>query len=108
MAKKWAKKFYKSKPWQYARQQALKRDCYTCADCGGRAEEVHHIVELTESNINDISISLNVKNLISLCHNCHTRRTKGSIDCDQNYIFDSSGQLVPLKPPPLHNEKNGL
>ena len=44
MAKAWAKKFYNSKAWRAVRQQVIKRDHYTCADCYGRAEERYIIL----------------------------------------------------------------
>ncbi len=94
MAKQFAKAFYASKAWKETRKQVLKRDMFTCADCYGRANEVHHKTELTPENINDVRISLNPDNLISLCGNCHKKRTlgKGDVDCD--YCFDENGQVV--------------
>ena len=38
------------------------------------AEEVHHIIKLTPANIDDPEISLNLDNLVSLCHDCHAKR----------------------------------
>ena len=35
------------------------------------AEEVHHKKELTPKNINDISVTVNPNNIISLCDDCH-------------------------------------
>lgn len=35
------------------------------------AEEVHLKKELTPDNINDISVTVNPDNLISLCGDCH-------------------------------------
>lgn len=95
MAKDYAKSFYNSKLWRDCRKQVLRRDLYACAHCYGRAEEVHHIIEITPQNINDINITLNPDNLISLCHNCHTKITKGNTgDVQGNYLFDDSGHLV--------------
>lgn len=100
MAKDWASAFYHSGPWKALRLRALMRDGYTCRICGARACEVDHIQELTPDNISDISISLNLDNLQSLCHDCHTRKTmedKGTItfDCDSEYFFDSDGNISP-------------
>ena len=95
MASAWAEKFYHSKVWKAARRIALHRDHYTCADCFGRADEVHHVIELTPGNINDPMIALNPDNLISLCGKCHKKRTKGSAgDISQGYVFDENGQVV--------------
>lgn len=95
MAKEYAKAFYHSKEWQDLRAWVLHRDLYTCADCGGRATEVHHETTLTASNINDPQIALNSKLLTSLCHDCHTKRTQAEPACDENYFFDENGQLSP-------------
>jgi 5-methylcytosine-specific restriction protein A len=94
MAKKWAIAFYKSKPWRNVRAQRLHMDMYTCCDCGGRAEEVHHIIPLDETNINDPLISLNPDNLMSLCGTCHKKRTMGKADVEEGYKFDEAGQVV--------------
>ena len=94
MAQPWAKGFYNSRLWKAKRKEILNRDMYTC-ECGARASEVHHMIELTPGNIGDVSITLNNDLLISLCHDCHTRVTKGTVDCDDGYMFDDFGQLVP-------------
>ena len=95
MAKAFSDKLYHSRLWRAVRQEVLHRDLYTCRDCDGRAEEVHHIVELTPENINDPMIALNPDNLMSLCHNCHTKITKGSTgDIKEGYIFDEQGQVI--------------
>lgn len=100
MAKAWAKRFYSSKAWLNCRKQALRRDLYTCADCDGRAEEVHHVIELTPENINDASIALNPDNLVALCHSCHDKITKGFTgDVFEGYVFDGDGNVIPAHPP---------
>lgn len=103
MAQAFSKAFYNSPAWQAARRQALTRDGYTCAMCGRRATEVHHVVELTPDNINDRMISLDLGNLQSLCHKCHTELTAeehGRIhaDCDLGYAFDDDGNFIKVSP----------
>lgn len=95
MAKPFAVEFYRSGAWKGQRKNALRRDMFTCADCGGRANEVHHIVELTAENINDMKIALGLDNLISLCHDCHGRRTIGKSDLPDGYFFGKDGQPIP-------------
>lgn len=100
MAKTFAKKFYQSAVWKTARRRALIRDGFTCRFCGARATEVDHIRELTPANISDVNISLNINNLQSLCHECHTKKTmedKGvmQLDCDAAFYFDENGQISP-------------
>lgn len=94
-------KFYKSKAWSQVRENALMRDKYLCQNCGRPAEVVHHIVHLTESNVDDVSVSLNLDNLRSLCADCHFKEHKGEhcrgrIVADSNpYTFDEHGMLIP-------------
>jgi 5-methylcytosine-specific restriction endonuclease McrA len=95
MAKEFAKKFYDSAVWKMTRRIVLHRDHYTCADCYGRAQEVHHVIELTPQNINNEMVALNPDNLISLCGKCHKKRTKGNTgDISEGYVFDEGGQVV--------------
>lgn len=104
MAKEFAKSFYNSKEWKWLRLQVLKRDGRTCAYCGARATEVHHLIELNEKNIKNPEISLNPKHLQSLCHECHSMITMNehgikNIDCDMEYYFDDDGMLQRRHPP---------
>ena len=60
--------------------------------------EVHHIIELDESNVHDNNIALNESNLRTLCHDCHTRITKqmkaNTFDILPNIVFDANGYPV--------------
>ena len=94
MAKEFAKQFYASKEWKATRKAILRRDLYTCADCMGRANEVHHKIELTPENIRNDLIRVGADNLMSLCHRCHTQRTLRNLDTDIGYYFDEDGQIV--------------
>lgn len=95
MAKEWAKPFYNNKAWKIRRGEALRRDHYTCHDCDARAEEVHHIIELTPKNIIDPKVSLAMSNLMSLCHECHNKRSAGSVgDLGDEYAFDDNGNVI--------------
>ncbi len=75
MAKGWAQKFYKTKAWHKVREIVMIRDGGMCQGqgCFNPAEEVHHIIHLTEDNITDPYISLNPENLICLCRGCHQK-----------------------------------
>jgi thymidine kinase len=103
MARDFAKQFYRSKAWRQARALALRRDMFTCRDCGGRANEVHHIVELQPDNIDNPAIALGLDNLMSLCTACHSARTAGACDLGEGYAFDADGQVVRVGTPPLLN-----
>ena len=69
-----------------------------CQICGKPGNEVDHIIELTPDNIYDEMIALNLDNLRTLCHRCHTRKTmegyRGASDVDDaldKIIFDKDG-----------------
>ena len=101
MAKDFAKNFYNSGAWKAARHQALVRDAYTCRVCGARATEVDHIIELTPLNIIDKTITLNLSNLQSLCHDCHTRKTredKLKHKPQRQYVYDDDGYVIEVTP----------
>ena len=101
MARDFAKAFYNSKEWQLTRDYILKRDNYLCVICGRPAEEVHHKKHLSPDNINDVSVTMNPKNLVSLCKACHFEEHRGEHgkgrESKENYpyTFDEHGQLVP-------------
>lgn len=100
MAREFAKPFYNSERWKYVRRQILRRDGYECAHCKGRANEVHHIIELTPDNINDDNVSVNPENLLSLCRDCHSKITKARAgDVGEEFKFDESGQVIRRSPP---------
>ncbi len=101
MAREFAKKFYRSTLWRSTREFILKRDNYLCQECGEPAQEVHHKIWLTASNINNPEITLNPNNLISLCRNCHFKihelsrqEAKEKIEIGEEYIFDKNGFLI--------------
>lgn len=69
-----SKKFYDSKEWEKARELALKKYYYLCQECLKRKiitpyDVVHHIVPLKESK----ELSLDIDNLLPLCHKCHNK-----------------------------------
>jgi len=47
------------------KRNALKRDNYTCQNCGALADHAHHVVPLARGG-NDL-----ISNLVSLCGRCH-------------------------------------
>lgn len=94
--KGYASRFYKSLKWQNMRDNIIKRDKGLCVDClkNGMittAEEVHHIIPITESNINDPSITLNPDNLVSLCRECHKARHNNK--SSKRFFVDEFGRV---------------
>ena len=65
--------------------------CQICFDRLG--EIVHHIIWLTEANINDPSVSLNFDNLQYVCCKCHNR-IKDPEKRKGRYYFDSTGKMI--------------
>jgi len=99
MAQEWAVSFYHSPEWKRVRDYVKMRDRYRCVRCGMPAQEVHHKIHLTKTNIWDPKIALNPDNLISLCRDCHFRihqEDDGRCATGQGFMFDESGQLVPI------------
>lgn len=75
--------FYRSKEWESLRKQiTLSRvdtsgdlHCEMCNKVLLRPYDAicHHIQELDESNVHDVSISLNPSNIMVVCHRCHNK-----------------------------------
>ncbi|WP_231854652.1 HNH endonuclease signature motif containing protein [Acholeplasma palmae] len=65
---------------------------YKCARCGGLAVDVHHKITLTESNVNDSNVSMNLDNLECVCRNCHNKETHST---KIKYTFNEDG--VPIE-----------
>lgn len=109
MARDFARSFYASKEWLKVREYCMKRDHFECQKCGQPAEEVHHIIHLSPQNIGDVSITLNEKNLICLCRDCHcNEHHKDRLDSIrgekahilQDVSFDENGDIIPPYIPP--------
>jgi len=71
-----AKKFYNSKAWKTFREMYFLKMYGLCERCMAKGlevpgEEVHHMIYLTPSNIDDPLITLNEDNCELLCKNCH-------------------------------------
>lgn len=58
------------KDWSEIKKDALKRDNYCCVKCGflGKGIEVHHIKPIHKGGP-----EFDIKNCISLCHDCHVK-----------------------------------
>jgi len=56
-----------------------------------KAQDVHHKRTLTELNVNDSNVSLDLDNLECLCRKCHNKETHGKKD---EYMFDEKGDLI--------------
>ena len=98
MAKAFSDKFYHSKKWKNIRAFVLQRDFYMCQICKiPNSNTVHHIKELTPTNIDNASISINPDNLVTLCNRCHNLihdKYKYNED-SKRYIFNAEGNVIP-------------
>jgi Restriction endonuclease len=112
VARDFAKKFYNSRLWKdNVRPYIIKRDNYKCKQCGSSIDlEVHHIIHLSPDNINDPNITVNERNLITLCRDCHFKvheqdKIKGIVNknkfniVDEGFCFDEKGYLIKIIPP---------
>jgi len=61
--------YLRSDAWQRKRYVVLKRDNWTCVDCGAKAVEVHH-KRYSKERIGKEPIDW----LVSVCNACHERR----------------------------------
>lgn len=84
-------RFYKSVPWQVAREIKIREANGKCERCSALGEEVHHKIRLTVLNVNNPEISLNQENLELLCKKCHNIEHKRFSKQQQ---FDEDGNLM--------------
>ena len=89
-----AKAFYESPAWRKTRAYIIKRDFGLCTRCGAPGVIVHHKIELSPSNIDDPSISLNEDNLTTLCRNCHAIVHGHTPPLAEGLAFDRDGNVV--------------
>lgn len=81
--KPWAEKFYKSKAWRQLRDAFFVSRYGLCERCPNPGKIVHHKIELSISNIDDPSISLNWDYLELLCQDCHNRVDSNKVSLHQ-------------------------
>ncbi len=101
------REFYKSADWRRVRQLKLLQSRGICERCGNPGTEIHHKIYLTNENVEDASIALNLDNLECLCKECHNnehQRFSGQNKAliEQNIkngrvvlSFDKDGNVIP-------------
>jgi len=63
----------RSRRWKALRLEALRRDDWSCVQCGARGRlEVDHIKPVRDAP----ELSFDLTNLQSLCGSCHARKTR--------------------------------
>ena len=63
-------KILSTSAWKKVRLSVLLRDMYTCAYCGGEANEVDHVIPLAE----DSSNAYNPDGLVAACRRCNNAK----------------------------------
>lgn len=96
MSKEFARAFYASTAWERAREAYFISQHGLCEICQNAGKIVHHKIELTPENINDIKITCGWENLELLCQDCHTRHHLGSKEgaTREGLTFNNLGELV--------------
>lgn len=96
MPKPYANTFYNSIAWKRCREAYRESVGNLCEDCLARgiytpAEIVHHIIPLTQDNINDPAVSLNFANLRAVCRECHAKEHGAR---PRRYKVDALGKVI--------------
>ena len=105
------KDFYNSKLWKQVRKNIWIKQNLLCANCykpvyvdgisdyipkeKRRTGIVHHKIWLDETNINDDNITIDEKNLIGVCKECHENIHHADMSCRKDVMFDEEGNLIP-------------
>jgi len=100
MAKDFSKHIYASKQWKKVRQAYITSKHNLCERCGETHKymTLHHKIELSPSNINDMEIVYGWNNLQLLCSPCHTLHHKEKYSpVKQGYKFDSQGNYIKIE-----------
>lgn len=92
--REFAKAFYLSKEWRWARAYVFARDAGLCVQCGAPGEIVHHKTHLTPENIRDPVIALGDGNLELLCRDCHALAHAADLPTARGLMFDEAGNVV--------------
>ncbi len=104
MAQEWAKAFYRSRKWIKCRNAYIGHrttvDGGLCEECREKPGYiVHHKAALTQDNISDPEVSLNSRNLMYVCKECHDKFEGHGIGGGSRPLcrFDADGQPVSMR-----------
>ena len=90
-------RFYHSKEWAKVKKIKRLMEHGICQRCGKAGWEVHHIIPLTDENVDDPRISLNLENLELLCTACHNAARDEELKKQgrrRDYYFTPEGDLI--------------
>lgn len=95
-------RFYTTRTWRRCRAEFIKSRGRMCEECWkrgvietgskGRPLEVHHIIPLTDENMNDPAITMGWDNLQLLCKDCHDAK-KNQSEKTRRYRVDEDGRV---------------
>ena len=97
-------KFYRSTKWKKCRLAMIAEARGICQLCKKNVgTEVHHIIPVTDKNVDDPTIALGKDNLMVLCKSCHdairSKDETGKIvefDADGNVTITDTREVAPL------------
>lgn len=88
-------RFYNSAKWKHCREEIIARNRGLCQMCKKRpGTEVHHIIPLTDLNVDNDEIAIGDKNLMLLCKQCHDSIRKKGSESMTVCLFDANGNAV--------------
>lgn len=90
-------KFYHSKAWAKVKETKRLMARGICERCGKAGWEVHHKIPLTDENVDDPMIALNLDNLELLCTACHNAARDEEAKKQgrrRDYYFNEQGDLI--------------
>ena len=82
----------KCREWQQARLIKITSANGICEKCGAIGEDVHHLIHINSTNIEDINVTLHQDNLLLLCKDCHNKEHGRFKTVRQK--FDAEGNLI--------------
>ena len=102
--------FYKSRLWKETKKEIWYKQNCLCAICHKpvyvdgisnyiprekrRTGIVHHKEHLTDINVYDDNIAINIDNLVGVCKDCHERLHHQDQVTRLGYSFDEEGNLI--------------
>lgn len=91
-----AQQFYNSPAWKRTRESYKRSVGGLCEICWAEGivkagEIVHHKIELTQDNIDDVNIALSYDNLQLVCRECHAKLHDRR---QRRYKIDELGRVV--------------
>lgn len=88
------KKFYNSTAWRKVSKKMKVDVGYVCNRCkwfGDFKDMItHHVIYLTDTNVDDYEVSLNEDNLEVICIQCHNKEHSGVITDVLRYDIDGN------------------